>query len=182
MDDYLQLNMNFMRAIQTGNADAALFFASEIEKKYPDNESVKQFKDILMKHSTKLAHERGISIPGTNAASVVEEEESESEDEDDNHSSNSGSDGNDDDDGASSGDEEEQGVPSPAREPTRPSSLPPSSKATRTPAASQQQQPSIRNLVTLNPNREIDDEVDRMFEDADRQIAEEMQRYAASRK
>lgn len=165
-----------MRAMQTGNADAALFFASEIEKKYPNNESVKQFKDILMKHSAKLATDRGIAIPGSTVGSDDAEDDTESSEDDDEQSS---SNGNNDDDDESSGGEEESNQ-SPAREPSRPSSLPPSSKASR--PAPQPQQPSIRDLVTLNPSREIDDEVDRMFEDADRQIAAEMQRYATSRK
>jgi hypothetical protein len=179
MDDYLQLNMNFMRAMQTGNADAALFFASEIEKKYPDNESVKQFKDILMKHSTKLAHERGVSIPSANSIAAEEESDDSDEESDDNNDGDQNSSGSDNDDASSEGGDAD---PSPPREPTRPSSLSPTSKQALRPAATTLQQPSIRNLVTLHPNREIDDEVDRMFEDADRQIAEEMQRYAASRK
>lgn len=171
MDDYIQLNMNFMRAMQNGNADAALFFASEIEKKFPENEGVKQFKEILMKHSSTIASERGVSIPSAQGG-----EESSGEDDEDIASSSS----SDAEDSSGSDGDGPAEATFPTHVPARPSNVSPPSRLPRQPV--QHHQPSIRNLVTMHPNREIDDEVDRMFEDADRQIAAEVQRYSNSRK
>lgn len=155
MDEYVQLNMNFVRALQSHNSDAALYFASEIEKKFPNHPGIAAFREILSQHSTTIQQRKaaGDYQPPVDDDEDEDEEASASDDEEDDE-------------------EEDDDVVAPApKEPSKPTAAPP--RSTSSPKV---KGVSIRDFVTLHPSRELDDEMEKLFADADAQVAAEVSR------
>lgn len=202
MDEYVELNLNFVRALQTGNPDGALFFATEIEKKFPNHPNMVAFREVLAQHAASLQARRGSNGGGPASTSAAAANSSDEDDEDEEEEEGEEEEGSDDEEGSEE-DEGESGV-KPSQVSSKNKSLPtpqPPPKAAKMPSAAPTQQapksppptakhpagggtaaaknlkaPSVRDFVTLHPSRELDDEVDRMFDDADRQIEAELQR------
>lgn len=169
-DDYVQLNVQFLRALHSHNTEAALHFASEIENKFPGNPNIKAFRDVLAEHAQTIQRRKA------NGEYANEEAES-SDSDDDGDEEEEDSEG---DSGAESGaGSKVKYAPQPPQQQAGVSPARPSAAASL--AKSAGQAPSIRDYVTLHPSRELDDEVDKMFADADAEIAAELNRRAAKR-
>ena len=187
MDEYVELNLNFVRALQTGNADGALYFATEIEKKFPNHPNMVAFREVLAQHASSMHSRRGSAAAKTTAANSSSESDEEDEEEDEEDGEEEGEDADESESDAKPSVGPPQSTSSAKKTPSPPPKnnntvAPKSPPPTKLPvgggtaAAKNLKAPSVRDFVMLHPSRELDDEVDKMFDDADKQIAAELQR------
>ena len=208
MEAYLDYNLKFLRALQDSDIVSANEFANKIDALFPNHPNVQNFRDVIASHlqslqqkklrkgsSTSASAHNSIARSSTSAsgAAVSDDDEDEDEGEEDDED-DEGADGvessdlkADDDDDDDDDDDGPLVLPEAARKPVpvtsskKPAASASASSTKKVPAgAAGGSKPSIRDHVIMC--REVNDEVDAMFADADKQIEEEMKKRAAMKK